>query len=106
MHMESVIPEIKKDIFSVPLAVHADETPWPILSEKDDDGYLWCTSNQAGSIFQFEPTRSGKVIEEMLKGYEGPVVHDRYAGYNRLKKMKGITVAACWAPCEAKIFRN
>jgi len=37
------------------------------------------------------------VIEEMLKGYSGPVLTDGYQGYNRLKGIKGITLANCWS---------
>lgn len=104
VHLEPVIPLIKKDIFSAELAVHADETPWPIVGPPDDDGYLWCISNQAGSVYQFEPTRSGKIIEEMLEAYQGPVLHDGFSGYKRLKKVKGLTLAACWAHARRKFF--
>lgn len=76
-----------------PLRVrHCDETPWHIYGNKDDSGYMWVMSNQAGAFYQYEPTRSGEVVEEMLEGYKGPVLSDGYSGYNRLKKMKGITV--------------
>lgn len=105
VHLEGVAEGIRGEILSVPVAVHADETPWHIFgSEKDDDGYLWVISNQAGAYYQFEPTRSGKVIEEMLEGYTGPVMSDGYAGYNRLKKVPGITIANCWAHARRKFI--
>ena len=72
----SVLEKIRQDLFSVPLAVHADETPWPILNDHDSDGYLWTICNMAGAYYRFEPSRSGRIIKEMLKGYEGPVVTD------------------------------
>ena len=104
VHLEGVAEGIRKDIQSVPVAVHADETPWHIFGEKDDDGYLWVISNQAGAYYRFEPTRSGKVIVEMLKGYKGPVVSDAYGGYNRLKQIPEITIAHCWSHARRKFL--
>jgi transposase len=104
VHMEPIIEGIKKEIKSVPRAVHCDETPWPINGSNDDNGYMWTISNAAGAYYQFEPTRSGAVIEEMLKGYEGPVMSDGYSGYNRLQKMKGIRIANCWSHARRKFY--
>ena len=105
IHHEKVVEDIKdKDIFEANIAAHCDETPWSILNKKDDDGYMWCISNQAGSYYQFEPSRSGKVIEEMLKGYKGPVLSDGYQGYGRLKNLKDITLANCWSHGRRKFF--
>lgn len=105
VHLEGVAEGIRSEILSAPVAVHADETRWHIFgSTKDDDGYLWAISNQAGAYYQFEPTRSGKVIVEMLEGYRGPVLSDGYIGYDRLKKVPGITVANCWAHARRKFI--
>lgn len=105
VHHEGVAEAIRGEILSVPVAVHADETPWHIYgSEKDDDGYLWVISNQAGVYYRFEPTRSGKVIVEMLEGYKGPVLSDGYKGYNRLQQVPDITLANCWAHVRRKFL--
>ena len=65
---------------------------------------MWGICNAAGSYYQFEPTRSGRVIEEILKGYQGPIISDGYAGYQRLSK-EGITrVAHCWAHVRRKFY--
>lgn len=102
VHLEPVTEAIRKDILSSDLCVHMDETPWPI--QDDDDGYLWTLSNQAGSLYRFEPTRSGKVADEMLAGYQGPMLSDAYGGYDRFKKKAGITLAHCWAHGRRKFF--
>ncbi len=102
VHMEPSAELILKDIFNANLALECDETPWHIQSNHDDDGYMWTASNQAGSYYRFEPTRSGKVIAEMLKGYSGPVMADGYGGYNRLKKNAGVNLAGCWAHARRK----
>jgi transposase len=101
--LEKIHEKIRKEILECGLVVHCDETPWPIFGKKDDSGYLWVTSNQAGSYYRFEPTRSGSVIEDMLKGYQGPTLSDGYQGYNRLKKL-GCTVANCWSHARRKYF--
>jgi len=67
LHLGGVAEEIRKDIFNAPLACHLDETRWPILSNHDDDGQMWILSNQAGSYYRFEPTRSGKVADDLFE---------------------------------------
>lgn len=102
-HLEPVCSEIRRDILAANLCVHMDETPWPIFGQ-DDDGYMWVLSNQAGSVYAFEPTRSGKVADEMLKGYEGPMLTDAYNGYDRFTKEEKVIVAKCWAHGRRKFF--
>lgn len=103
VHLEPVTEAIRKDISASNLCVHMDETPWPVQG-KDDNGYMWILSNQAGSLYRFEPTRSGKVADELLEGYEGPLLSDAYNGYDRFKKKKGITLGHCWAHGRRKFF--
>ena len=100
----SVLEKIRQDLFSVPLAVHADETPWPILNDHDSDGYLWTICNMAGAYYRFEPSRSGRIIKEMLKGYEGPVVTDDFKGYDRLKTETKCRLAHCWAHARRNFY--
>ncbi|MGK5086806.1 IS66 family transposase [Bdellovibrionota bacterium FG-2] len=99
-----VMEKIRQDIFSVPLAVHADETPWPILNDHDSDGYLWTICNMAGAYYRFEPSRSGKIIVEMLKGYSGPVVSDEFSGYNRVKNETKCVLCYCWAHARRNFY--
>ena len=67
---------------------------WPINNKKDSDGYMWIISNQLGSYFRFEPTRSGKVIKETLENYEGWLMTDGYSGYSQFKEKKDKDVLA------------
>jgi transposase len=101
---QNVMEKIKKDIFSVPLAVHADETTWPILDEKDSDGYMWAICNMAGAYYQFEPSRSGRQIVEMLKGYSGPLLTDKFSGYNRVKKETKCVLCYCWSHARRNFY--
>jgi transposase len=99
-----VMEKIRQDIFSVPLAVHADETTWPILNNHDSDGYIWTICNMAGAYYRFEPSRSGKIIIEMLKGYTGPVLTDEYSGYNRVKNETKCVLCYCWAHARRNFY--
>ncbi len=102
-HLLPIANRIRHEILNENLCVHADETPWPVQG-KDSDGYMWSISNMAGSYYAFEPTRSGKVIEETLKGFKGPVVSDGFGGYNRLKENPNIQMANCWSHVRRKFF--
>jgi len=87
-HMGPVIQKIRADIFADFCAVHLDESPWLIISEKHR-GQMWALSNRVGSYYRFEPTRAGAVAEEMIKGYQGAVLTDAMAGYNRFRDLAG-----------------
>ena len=104
LHCEGVAELILKDVLSAPLAAHLDETPWPIQSSKDSNGYMWVVSNQAGSYFRFEPTRSGDVPKEILKGHNGSVLTDGYKGYLFLRSKTGVNWGCCWAHLRRKFF--
>lgn len=104
LHLDEVASRIRAEILSSKLCVHADETPWPINTSKEDDGYMWSISNQAGTYYKFESTRSGDIAKEILKGYQGPVLTDGYQGYNKVKAIEGIRLSYCWAHVRRKFF--
>jgi len=97
VHLEAVADQIRKDVLSAKLACHLDETRWPILSNHDDDGQMWILSNQAGSYYRFEPTRSGQIADELLKGFTGAVLTDKFSGYHHFRKDAGLVWGLCWA---------
>lgn len=98
VHAERVAEKIRDDIFAARhLAVHLDETRWPILSNHDDDGQMWILSNQAGSYYRFEPTRSGQIADELLKGFEGALLTDKYSGYLQFRDDPKREWGLCWA---------
>jgi len=104
-YLEDIAKEIKKEILSCGLALHLDETRWPINNKKQDDGYMWVMSNQAGSFYQFEPTRSGKIAKELIGDYKGPIVTDGYSGYkSQYKKIDEIELGFCWSHARRKFL--
>lgn len=99
VHMDHVAERIRSDILEAAgkIAVHLDETRWPILSNHDDDGQMWILSNQAGSYYRFEPTRSGLIADELLRGFSGSVLTDKYSGYLHFRKDPEINWGLCWS---------
>lgn len=104
-HCQAILPGIRHDIQNDYAAVCLDETPWRILSDKTL-GQIWVMSNRIGSYYQFEPTRSGKIAEEMLRGYDGAIITDAYGGYNRLSHKPTIRVQNCWAHARREFFER
>jgi transposase len=104
-HCHAVLPQIRHDIKNDYAAVCVDETPWRILSDKTL-GQMWVMANRMGSYYQFEPTRSGAIAEEMLLGYDGAIITDAFGGYNRLSKKPTIRVQNCWAHARREFFER
>jgi transposase len=95
---------IRQDVLSE-MWVHIDESPIDFYNPNKSKGYVWSMSNARGAYYQFEPTRSGDVAKEMLKGYEqGSVVTDGFSGYNFLDDTKNIKHAFCWAHVRRKFI--
>jgi transposase len=101
--LESIQKDILAELKSSDLALHLDETTWNIQNKNQNDGYMWIISNRYGSHYTFKPTRSGKVIKELLTDYAGPVLTDGYEGYNALDEAD-IKQGFCWAHARRKFF--
>ena len=102
-HCDSVIPRIKKEIVSDFCAVHMDESPWRILGS-NTSAYMWALSNRVGTVYAFEPSRSGDVALEILGAYEGSVMTDGFSGHNKFKNKKGVRVGNCWAHARREFY--
>lgn len=94
IYLEPIVEAIKNEILSKAL-IHSDETPWPINNSKDSNGYMWIIANAFGSHYRFEPTRSGTVIKETLKDFDGTVMTDGYSGYSQFKASETKKLALC-----------
>ena len=101
--LSPILPLIRTEILSRP-CVNIDESPMNIFSPEKQKGYIWSISNNYGTYYQYELTRSGKVAKEMLKRYKGSVVSDGYSGYNFLHDEKDIKFGGCWAHARRKFF--
>jgi len=61
--------------------VHVDETRLSICGV---DHYVWVFTDGRHVVFRLTETRETTVVRELLKGYQGVVVTDFYAGYDTL----------------------
>lgn len=63
--------------------VHADETGWRVDGK---NGYLWTLTNEQGTLYHVDQSRSGKVIAELLgEAFGGTLVSDFYAVYDQFE---------------------
>ncbi len=88
--------------------IHADETVVQVLKEDNkpaaSESRMWLYASAAllrrqVRIFEYQPDRSGKRPESFLKGFEGALVTDGYAGYNQVAK---VTHYGCWSHARRK----
>lgn len=94
-----------------------DETPAPVLApgrRRTKTGYFWALARDdrpwggedpPGVAFTYAPGRSGQYADNILKGFNGTLQVDGYAGYNRLLKRpaQDVTLAYCWAHARRKL---
>ena len=104
-HCDGIRERIRQDIQKDFCATHIDETTWPVQGN-ESQSYMWAISNRIGSYYQFEPSRSGKIAEEMLKDYEGSILTDGFSGYNRVKRNSKIRVGHCWAHARREFYER
>lgn len=104
-HCNGVAERIRQDVLADFCAVHLDESPWPIVGQ-ESQSYMWALSNRKGAYYRFEPSRSGRVAEEMLKDHAGSILTDGFAGYNRFKKQGQLRVGQCWAHARREFFER
>jgi len=71
-------------------------------------GYYWpIYGDRAEVVFPFAPTRSGQVVVDLLKGFEGTLLSDGYSAYeNFAKANKKVIHAQCWAHSRRKFVET
>jgi len=70
------------------------------------NSYMWVLRSGAieekkGVIFKYAPSRSAEIAKNFLKDYEGILVTDGFAAYD---KIENITHAECWAHVRRKFY--
>lgn len=103
--LEPLQDKILNELLQSDVALHLDETPWGIQNKHERDGFMWVISNRVGSYYFFKPTRSAKVLNEKLCGYQGPVVTDGLETYDSVLKEAKIPHAYCWAHARREFFK-
>jgi len=97
-------------------AIHTDDTPLPVLAPGNGrtlTGRVWIylrdgrTSGDAtppAVVFFYSPDRKGARPAAHLKGFEGHLQADAYAGYDRIYAGGKIVEVGCWAHARRKIY--
>jgi transposase len=90
--------------------VNIDETPLQVLNEpgraNTTKSYMWVFRGGDPDwpvlVYEYHPTRSGKVPLTFLDGYQGFVQTDGYTGYDALGRKTGVVLTGCWAHARRK----
>ena len=85
--------------------IHCDETTVQVLEEPgkaaQSTSYMWVQATGTGEtpvvLFDYDPTRSGKVPRRLLEGFQGYLQTDAYAGYNRAVDELRLVAVLCMA---------
>ncbi len=102
--------------------LYMDETTAPVLDPgrgRTRTGYLWAMlrddrpwggADPPGVVFTYAPGRGGSHADAMLKGFEGILQVDGYAGYNRLADARRtggapLRLAYCWSHARREIIK-
>lgn len=104
-----LIEMLNEEIRSGPL-INIDETTVQVMKEEGRSNttksYMWIfrggEPEKPVLTYRYNPTRSGDVASEYLKGYIGYVQTDGYAGYDFIDKEKDIIHVGCWAHVRRK----
>ena len=108
---QPVMELLHRQLLSGPL-VNIDETPVQVLKEpgrsNTSKSYMWVfrggPPDKPVLIYQYHPTRSGRVPNEFLKNYQGYIQTDGYNGYDALGRRPGINHVGCWAHARRKFM--
>lgn len=90
--------------------IHTDDTVVPVLQKGKNttrNGRLWVyLTEKAGTnpicIYQYSPTRSGKIPLRFLKEYQGYIQADAYPGYDKVYASGDKVEVACMAHARRK----
>lgn len=107
----SLLDLLEKECRSGPL-INVDETTVQVLNEPDrkatQKSYMWVfrggSKKSPVVIFQYHPSRAGKIAKDFLKKYQGVVQTDGYVGYDFLDRVDKILHVACWAHARRKFM--
>lgn len=85
-----------------------DESPTPAgrRGGKIKKGYYWALYGDKDEVvFIYSPTRSRKVIDKFLEGFQGTLQSDGYRAYESFcRKNYGVCWAGCWAHTRRKFI--
>ncbi|MBU1248345.1 MAG: IS66 family transposase [Proteobacteria bacterium] len=104
-----LVDALHKEIRSGPL-INMDETTVQVMKEpgrkNTAKSQMWVVCGGPSStpvvLFHYDPSRSGKVAEDIVGNFQGYLQTDGYAGYNALGAREDITHLGCLAHVRRK----
>jgi hypothetical protein len=101
--MENPYELLAKNLFEAPLW-HADETRWPRLDGSGQSPWtVWARCTPEIAYYTILGSKSAKAGRQLFSGYNGIVVVDGYAVYEKLARDgPGFRLANCWAHTRRK----
>jgi transposase len=110
--LASPVWERMKEVVLTSKAVQTDDTPVPVLDRertRTRTGRIWTyvgDRNCPYIVYDYTGNRSREGPEEFLKGYNGYLQADAYAGYDAMFKNRKqyLTEVACWAHSRRYFF--
>lgn len=86
----------------------ADETPTPAgrCNGKMKKGFFWAFHGDRNEVsFLYSPTRSRRFLEDFTESFEGTLLSDGYAAYEKFAEQTGgVLWAGCWAHVRRKFI--
>ena len=88
--------------------IQVDESTVPVIDNKKHravKAYLWMVRSVMGKqvFFHYDKgSRAGKVVIELLQGYQGAAQTDGYGAYSIYEQKKGVLLLGCWAHARRK----
>ena len=111
-YMQPLTAYMLKTVKDESNVVNCDETPVKVLDEKTENGnprkcHMWVVRSGKYEpkqivVFNYRPSRAGKVPTGILAGYNHYFICDGYSGYNDLGR--GAIRCGCWAHLRRKFY--
>jgi hypothetical protein len=96
---ELILEEIKRSDY-----VSMDETRLRVIKAQKKLSYIWTIYKEKKRpliLYAYRPGRGKEYPVELLKGFQGYLQTDGYAGYNGIS---GVVRLGCWAHCRRKFY--
>jgi transposase len=111
-HCNGLINLLQDEIRGGPL-IGIDESPLQVLNEagraNTSKSYMWVYRggqlDRPTLLYQYYPSRSGRVALKFLQDYHGYIQSDDFSGYDHLDENPNIVHLGCWAHSRRKFVK-
>jgi len=101
-YYQSTHHQLFKRMMTAPF-LHVDETEVNLRKTK---GYVWVFTTLEEVVFVYRPTRETEFLHELLRGYQGVLISDFYAGYDGLPCQQQKCLIHLLRDLNGDVFKN